>query len=333
MTESELIQAKLVAEVKALRQRVAELEAAGIQRQRAAAVLQVSEARYRRLFETAQDGLLMLNAGTGRITDVNPGLMKLLGYSRGEFVGKRLWEIGLFKDSAAMRTAFSELQSHGCLQYENLPLEASDGRLLNVEFVSNVYWVDQQRVIQCNIRDVTARAQAEAALSESMIELQTRNEELDAFAHTVAHDLKNPAFVISGNAQLLLRDYAALSDEERQRHVKIIEQTGRQIGTIIDELLLLSRLRKAEVEISPLDMVRIVAQSISRLADNIKAARAEIVWPDFSAWPMVLGHGPWIEEVWTNYLSNALQYGVTPPAAHRIGCGPGTGRHGALLGA
>ena len=77
-----------------------------------------------------------------------------------------------------------------------------------------------------------------------MAELQKRNEELDAFAHTVAHDLKNPAFVISGNAQLLLRDYATLSDDERQRHVKIIEQTGRRIGTIIDELLLLSRLRK-----------------------------------------------------------------------------------------
>ena len=68
-----------------------------------------------------------------------------------------------------------------------------------------------------------------------MVELQKRNEELDAFAHTVAHDLKNPAFVISGNAQLLLRDYATLPDDERQRHVKIIEQTGRRIGTIIDE--------------------------------------------------------------------------------------------------
>ena len=109
MTESELIQAKLVAEVKALRQRVAELETAGIQRQRAAAVLQVSEARYRRLFESAQDGVLMLNANTGRITDVNPCLLKMLGYSRGEFLGKRLWEIGLFKDSAAARAAFSEL--------------------------------------------------------------------------------------------------------------------------------------------------------------------------------------------------------------------------------
>ncbi len=321
MTESELTQVQLVAEVKALRQRVAELEAAGIQRQRVAAVVQVSEARYRRLFETAQDGILMLNANTGRITDVNPCLMKLLGYSRGEFLGKRLWEIGLFKDSAATRAAFSEIESNGYFRYEDLPLEASDGRRLSVEFISNVYWVDQQRVIQCNLRDITARKLAEAALSQSMAELQKRNEELDAFAHTVAHDLKNPAFVISGNAQLLNRNYATLSDSERQQQVKMIGQAGHKISTIIDELLLLAKLPRSEVETAPLDMVRIVAESICRLADNIKAARAEIVWPDVSAWPVALGHGPWVEEVWTNYLSNALKYGATPPAAPRIELG------------
>jgi PAS domain S-box-containing protein len=321
MTESELIQAQLVAEAKALRQRVAELEAAGIQRQRAAAVLQVSEARYRRLFESAQDGIFILNASTGRITDVNPCLMKLLGYSWSELVSKRLWEISSFTDSAATRAVFSELQSNGCIRREDLPLKTSDGRRLNVEFVSTVYWVDQQRVIQCNIRDITARKLAEAALSQSMIELQKRNEELDTFAHTVAHDLKNPAFVISGNAQLLIRNYATLSDDERHEHLEIIERTSRGIGTIIDELLLLAKLPRSEVETVPLDMVRIVAESISRLADNIKAARAEIVWPDPSVWPVALGHGPWVEEVWTNYLSNALKYGATPPAAPRIELG------------
>jgi PAS domain S-box-containing protein len=321
MTESELTQAQLVAEAKALRQRVAKLEAAGIQRQQAAAVLQVSEVRYRRLFETARDGILILNANTGRITDVNPFLLKMLGYSRDELLGKRLGEIGLFKDRAAVQVAFNELQSNGYIRYEDLPLETSDGRRLNVEFVSTIYWVEQQRVIQCNLRDITTRKQAEAAQNQSMAELQKRNEELDAFAYTVAHDLKNPAFVISGNAQLLIRDYAMLSDDERQRYVMVIEQTGRKIGTIIDELLLLSKLRKSEVETSPLDMMHIVAESISRLADNIKAARAEIVWPAQSTWPVALGHGPWVEEVWINYLSNALKYGAMPPAAPHIELG------------
>jgi PAS domain S-box-containing protein len=321
MTESKLTKDQLVVEAKALRQRVVELEAADIQRQQVAATLQVSETRYRRLFETAQDGILILDADTGQITDVNPFLVKMLGYSHAQLLGKQLWEIGPFKDITAARAAFSELQSSGYIRYEDLPLEASDGRRLHVEFVSNVYQVDQQRVIQCNIRDITARKLAEAALSQSMAELQKRNEELDTFAHTVAHDLKNPVFVISGNAQLLLRDYVTLSDGERQKCVKVIEQMSHGISTIIDELLLLATLRNSEVDISPLDMVRIVAESISRLTQSIKDAQAQIIWPDASTWPVALGHGPWVEEVWTNYLGNALKYGSKPFAAPCIELG------------
>jgi len=317
MTDAQPTQAPLAAELLALHQRVAELEAAEAKHQQTLAALQLSETRYRRLFETAQDGILILDADTGQIMDVNPFLIDMLGYAREEFLGKRLWQIGSFKDIAAARTAFSELESKGYIRYEDLPLEASDGRRLNVEFVSNVYWVDQQRVIQCNIRDITARKRAETALSQS----QERNEELDAFAHTVAHDLKSPAFLISSYAELLTHDDVALSEGERQRYVKVIAQTSYRLSKIIDELLLLAELHKSEVEATPLDMMGIVAESISRLADNIKAAQAEIIWSDTSTWPVALGHGPWVEEVWTNYLSNALKYGATPPAAPRIELG------------
>jgi len=321
MTESKLTKDQLVVEAKALRQRVVELEAADIQRQQVAATLQVSETRYRRLFETAQDGILILDADTGQITDVNPFLVKMLGYSHAQLLGKQLWEIGPFKDITAARAAFSELQSSGYIRYEDLPLEASDGRCLHVEFVSNVYQVDQQRVIQCNIRDITARQQAEAALSQLMTELRTRNEELDAFAHTVAHDLKNPATLIVGYAETLAREYTTMSDDERQGFLKTIEQTGYKITTIIDELLLLATLRQSEVEISPLDMVRVVAESISRLTKSIKDAQAQIIWPDASTWPVALGHSLWVEEVWTNYLGNALKYGSKPFAAPCIELG------------
>ena len=142
------------------------------------------------------DGILILDADTGQITDVNHCLVKMLGDSHAELLGRQFLEIGPFKDIAAARAAFSELQSSGYIRYEDLPLEASDGRSLHVEFVSNVYWVDQQRVIQCNIRDISARQRAEAALSQSIAELQVRNEELDAVAHTVAHNLKNPVHLI-----------------------------------------------------------------------------------------------------------------------------------------
>ena len=96
---------------------------------------------------------------------------------------------------------------------------------------------------------------------------------------------------------------------------------GYKISTIIDELLLLATLRKAEVEISPLDMVRVVAESISRLTKSIKDAQAQIIWPDASVWPMAVGYAPWVEEVWINYLGNALKYGGTPRAAPRIELG------------
>ena len=311
MVNRQPTKAQLQTQADVLRQRVAELEAADVKRQQAQAALQVSEMRYRRLFEAAQDGILILDSLTGRITDVNPFLMKLLGYSHAELVGQQLWEIGPFKDAAAARLAFEELQRTGYIRYEDLPLEASDGRHLSVEFVSNVYWVDQQRVIQCNIRDITDRKQAEAALSRSLLDLQARNEELDAFAHTVAHDLKNPLHVIISYADLLNQPID-LSDAERAAALHTIVRTGYKISTIIDELLLLARLRQSEVDTEPLDMVHIVVDSLEHLTDTIQQAQAQIVWPDTSTWPVALGYGPWLEEVWTNYLSNALKYGGTP---------------------
>jgi diguanylate cyclase (GGDEF)-like protein/PAS domain S-box-containing protein len=130
-------------------------------------VLEISENRYRRLFETAQDGILILDADTGQIQDVNPFLIEMLGYTMEEFLGKNLWEIGAFKDIEASKAAFLELQSKGYVRYKNLPLETKDGRPINVEFVSNVYLVNHHKVIQCNIRDITERKKAEDDLLKS----------------------------------------------------------------------------------------------------------------------------------------------------------------------
>jgi diguanylate cyclase (GGDEF)-like protein/PAS domain S-box-containing protein len=129
--------------------------------------LENSETRYRRLFETAQDGILILDADKGQIQDVNPFLMEMLGYSKKEFLGKKLWEVGAFKDTEASKIAFGELQSKGYVRYEDLPLETKEGQSMAVEFVSNVYLVDHRKVIQCNIRDITERKEAETLLKES----------------------------------------------------------------------------------------------------------------------------------------------------------------------
>lgn len=126
--------------------------------------LQNSELRYRRLFETAQDGILILDAETGAISDVNPYLIEMLGFSREAFLGKKLWEVGAFQDIEASQQAFQALQQHEFIRYENLPLKTQDGRLVQVEFVSNVYQVGEEKVIQCNIRNISERKQAETAL-------------------------------------------------------------------------------------------------------------------------------------------------------------------------
>jgi PAS domain S-box-containing protein len=126
-------------------------------RQRTARRLEVSEVRYRRLFETAHDGILILDALTGRVLDVNRFLLDLLQYPVEHFLGKELWEIGVFHDAQASKAAMAALQERGSIRYEDLPLEAKDGRRIPVEFVSNVYREGDHNVIQCNIRDITER--------------------------------------------------------------------------------------------------------------------------------------------------------------------------------
>jgi PAS domain S-box-containing protein len=126
--------------------------------------IRASELRYRRLFETAQDGILILDADTGQVVDANPFMKDLLGYSQEEFLGKKLWEIGPFKGAGASKIAFAELQNADRIRYEGLPLETKDGRRVEVEFISNAYLVDQQRLIQCNIRNITERKRAEEEL-------------------------------------------------------------------------------------------------------------------------------------------------------------------------
>ena len=128
--------------------------------------LRMSEMRYRRLFEAARDGILLLNASTAEIEDANPFLTELLGYSHAELLGKKLWEVGAFSDVAESRVKFSELQSRGYVRYDDLPLRTKSGAKVPVEFVSNTYDCEGVTVIQCNIRDISARKRADEKINE-----------------------------------------------------------------------------------------------------------------------------------------------------------------------
>jgi PAS domain S-box-containing protein/putative nucleotidyltransferase with HDIG domain len=123
-----------------------------------------SEVRYRRLFETAQDGILILDGNTGIIHDANRFIVNLLGYSKEELIGKELWEIGAILDKASALNAFVILKDKGYIRYDDLPLKTKDGNLISVEFISNTYGVNGDMVIQCNIRDISDRKRLEKEL-------------------------------------------------------------------------------------------------------------------------------------------------------------------------
>ena len=145
-------------------------------------LLRISEIRYRRLFETAQDGILLLDAKSGQITDVNPFMVDMLGYPREHFLGRPLWEIGPVNDEELSRQTFWQLQEKRYVRYEDLPLETQDGQRVQVEFVSNVYVAGDDEVIQCNIRDISVRKLAEATQRETSRKITE--------LHRAAHELE-----------------------------------------------------------------------------------------------------------------------------------------------
>lgn len=174
--------------------RIAVLKTALLKKQKAFGALRDSEKRYRRLFESAKDGILILDAETGKVDDVNPFLLQLLGYSYEAFTGKYLWDIGVFKNIVASRETFRLLQINENIRHDDLPLETHDGRVIAVEFVSNVYWVDHSRVIQCNIRDITATKQAEADHKRLMAAVEQSGEAIVITDDLGTIQFVNPSF-------------------------------------------------------------------------------------------------------------------------------------------
>ena len=164
------------------------------ERNEAQEILQISETRYRRLFETAQDGILILDEATGKIIDANKFILDMLGYPLEYFVGRQLWELGFIKDKTFAQKAFADLKKNTYIRYEDIPLETKDGLVRDVEFVSNVYPVNSHKIIQCNIRDITKRKRAEDALAIA-------GRKLNLMAGITRHDIRNQLMVLSGSLE------------------------------------------------------------------------------------------------------------------------------------
>lgn len=198
--------------------------------------LEFSELRYRRLFEAARDGILILDAKTGKIVDANPFLKKMLGYSEDELLGRELWQIGVFRDIVDSKAAFLELQKKGYIRYKDMPLETKGGVSIDVEFISNVYMVGTEKVIQCNIRDITNRKKAEEAIEARKKELEVltkSQEETKKAMLNVMEDLETAKATIelekAKDEAMLVSIGEGLIAVDNNRHVTIINKSAEKI--------------------------------------------------------------------------------------------------------
>jgi PAS domain S-box-containing protein len=283
-----------------------------------------SEIQYRRLFETAKDGILILDETTGRIVDANPFLIELLDYSKEELCGKELWQIGAVEDIAASKAAFVQLKEQGYIQYQNLPLVSRDGRHKQVEFVSNSYLAGEGCVIQCNIRDITERnlaeesmKQANARLERTLLELKTKTSDLTAMTQqlwqtsklatmgeltaSIAHELNNPLAIISLRIEALAE--GVVGDEKKSHAFEVISGELTRMAALIASLLQFSR--HTHHEITNLDIRKEVEQSLELIEYYLRAQNIEVVREFADDLPSIQADRQHLRQVFLNLVTNA----------------------------
>lgn len=271
--------------------------------------LRDSEIRYRRLFESAKDGILLLDAVSGKVIDVNPYLTHLLGYSQEELLDREIWEIEAFKNIGYSMDNFIELQIKGEIRYGDMPLQTKKGKPISVEFVSNVYVANHVKVIQCNIRDITERKRVEKALKESETRLIELNSTKDKFFSIIAHDLKGPFNSILGFSELLTDRIKENDYDEIEKYALIIHNSARRAMDLIMNLMEWSRSQTGRMEFNPenLDLVFLI-KTISQLLNDMAQQKSITLYTETPEHVMVFADKAMMGTVMRNLISNAIKF-------------------------
>ncbi|WZP00427.1 PAS domain S-box protein [Isosphaeraceae bacterium EP7] len=279
------------------------------------ASLEASEMRFRRLFEAAQDGILILDSRTGVITDANPFLLDLLGYSGDDLVGKRLWEIGLLGDVEASKASFLELQEKGYVRYDDIPLATRDGRAVEVEVVSNVYRVGALEIIQCTIRDITARKRADDLLRRAKDEAEEAGRAKDRFLAILSHELRTPLTPVLATI-VHLEGRPGLPDDLREDMASIRRNVELE-ARLIDDLLDLTRIAQGKLILHPeiVDCHATLRAALAVCQVQVDAKKLEVTLALHAENHRAWGDPTRLRQVFWNLIQNATKF---TPARGRL---------------
>lgn len=259
---------------------------------------------YVNLFENAGDSIFIINFKDYAILEVNKATERRFGYSRKELIGLSLDAIEVMPETNEAERVTWKSTFGGNYMYECY-YRHKEGYLVPVEVSSRIVHVGEQELMQNFVRNMTVRKQMETEREQLIADL-------DSFAHTVAHDLKNPLSTVFSYATLLEDIWRELSPEEAEEHLHAVASSAHRAISIIDELLLFASIRtQDQIEHALLDMPLIVTEVQDRLMQMIESHQAEIRLPE--QWPVAMSYAPWVKEIWANYISNAIKYGGQPP--------------------
>jgi PAS domain S-box-containing protein len=291
------------------------------------------EISYKRLFESSQDGIFVLDFNTRRIVDVNPGICLLTGLSRSRLIAANPESIAplraLFRSDGSF---FEEIKADPIFRRENLSMENRDGLHIQVEAVCNMFHFEGREFIQCNLRDVTQHRLAEdqvRRLNETLeqrvaartCELEGANRELEAFTYSVSHDLRAPLRHIMGFVEILEKEAADKLTDAQRRHLLTISGAARRMGELIDDLLAFSRIGRSEVQKVGVDMLTLVMEALDDLRHETKD---RIISWKIQDLPMVTVDRSLMRQALVNLLSNAIKFtSKNSRAVIEIGTEPG----------